>query len=188
MFVNLQAKKQIKLFGINKRNFSNQIDSSTLYYNDDNLFPWQPIFLLLTIYVTPLALQKKKELNKVAMAVFLKTHFLFFVLMFSCLLLSGSKSVFHIKDVLPMLPVQVSWPIVNSLYSAVDLLPSFVGAVSIANNNTLQWKGACFYNNTAFLDLHNKTGSRYGGGTIHIKVFFHKNIYLFFFLFVTLYV
>nr|XP_004252023.1 uncharacterized protein LOC101252754 [Solanum lycopersicum] len=104
------------------------------------------------------------------MAVFLKTHFLFFVLMFSCLLLSGSKSVFHIKDVLPMLPVQVSWPIVNSLYSAVDLLPSFVGAVSIANNNTLQWKGACFYNNTAFLDLHNKTGSRYGGGTIHIKV------------------
>lgn len=105
------------------------------------------------------------------MAVFLKTHFLFIVLMFSCLFpISGSKSLFHIQDVLPMLPVQVSWPIVNSLYSAVDLLPSFVGAVSIANNNTLQWKGACFYNNTASLQLHNKTESRFGGGTIHIKV------------------
>ncbi|XP_009599364.1 uncharacterized protein LOC107796119 [Nicotiana tabacum] len=107
------------------------------------------------------------------MAVFLKTQFFFSVLIFSCffpLQIHGSKSLFHLKDVLPLLPGKVSWPIVNSLYSAVDLLPSFVGAASISNNSTLEWKGACFYKNTAWLELHNKTGSQFGGGTVHIKV------------------
>lgn len=149
-----------------------QINHVELAYNWflNNLFIWQPISLTNHIYDPP----KLPWLqHKLAMAVFLKTHFLFIVLMFSFFFLSGSKSLFHIQDVLPMLPVQVSWPIVNSLYSAVDLLPSFVGAVSIANNSTLKWKGACFYNNTASLELHYKTGSRFGGGTLHIKVCFN---------------
>ncbi|XP_060209159.1 uncharacterized protein LOC132636351 [Lycium barbarum] len=105
------------------------------------------------------------------MAVFFNTHFLFSFLIISCFFprqIHGSKSLFHLQDVLPVLPGHVSWPLVNSLYSAVDLLPSFVGAAN--NNNTLQWKGACFFENTAWLELHNNTASRFGGGTLHIKV------------------
>ncbi|OMP04450.1 hypothetical protein COLO4_09645 [Corchorus olitorius] len=76
---------------------------------------------------------------------------------------------FHPRDVLPLLPKQVSWPIINYLSSAVDLLPSFVGSVS-SPNNTVEWKGACFYENTAWMEFHNKSGSEFGGGTLHIKV------------------
>lgn len=83
----------------------------------------------------------------------------------------GVKLPFRPKDVLPLLPRHVSWPILNSLHSAVDLLPTFVGAVSdFSSNQTLEWKGACFYNNTAWMEFHNKTGSEFGGGTLHIKV------------------
>ncbi|KAF2285793.1 hypothetical protein GH714_007806 [Hevea brasiliensis] len=76
---------------------------------------------------------------------------------------------FHSQDLLPLLPRQVSWPILNYLNSALDLLPTFVGAAS-SPNDTVQWKGACFYNNTAWMEFHNKTGSEFGGGTLHIKV------------------
>ncbi|XVE50604.1 hypothetical protein DITRI_Ditri01bG0176700 [Diplodiscus trichospermus] len=79
------------------------------------------------------------------------------------------KSPFHPRDVLPLLPRQASWPILNSLNSAVDLLPSFVGSVS-SPNHIVNWKGACFYENTAWMEFHNKTGSEFGGGTLHIKV------------------
>ncbi|XP_071905386.1 uncharacterized protein [Coffea arabica] len=51
----------------------------------------------------------------------------------------------------------------------VDLLPSFVGAAS-STNNSLEWKGACFYENTAWLEFNNKSGSEFGGGILHIKV------------------
>ena len=57
----------------------------------------------------------------------------------------------------------------NYLNSAVDLLPSFVGAAS-STNNSLEWKGACFYENTAWLEFNNKSGSEFGGGILHIKV------------------
>lgn len=80
------------------------------------------------------------------------------------------KLPFHPRDVLPLLPRQVSWPVLNSLHSAADLLPSFVGSAS-SPNNTLEWKGACFYKNTAWMEFHNKTGTEFGGGTLHIKVF-----------------
>ncbi|GMN51555.1 hypothetical protein TIFTF001_020705 [Ficus carica] len=76
---------------------------------------------------------------------------------------------FNPHDVLPLLPRQVAWPILNYLHSAVDLLPTFVGAAS-SPNDTLHWKGACFYQNTAWLEFHNKTGSEFGGGTLHIEV------------------
>lgn len=83
----------------------------------------------------------------------------------------GVELPFRPKDVLPLLPRHVSWPILNSLHSAVDLLPTFVGAASdFSSNQTLEWKGACFYNNTAWMEFHNKTGSEFGGGTLHIKV------------------
>ena len=87
-------------------------------------------------------------------------------------LVSATQSLtvpFHPQDVLPLLPRQVSWPILNYLSSAVDLLPTFVGAAS-SQNNTVEWKGACFYENTAWMEFHNKSGSEFGGGTLHIKV------------------
>ncbi|KAL2245322.1 uncharacterized protein LOC105174849 [Sesamum indicum] len=80
------------------------------------------------------------------------------------------KAPFRPGDVLPLLPRQVSWPVLNKLNNAVDLLPTFVGAASATNNSLLHWKGACFYNNTAWLVFHNNSGSRFGGGTLHIKV------------------
>ncbi|KAL9662942.1 hypothetical protein QQ045_027777 [Rhodiola kirilowii] len=79
------------------------------------------------------------------------------------------KSPIRPDDVLPFLPRQVSWPILTRLRGAVDLLPTFVGAAS-SNSQTLEWKGACFYKNTAWMEFHNKTGSQFGGGTLHIKV------------------
>ncbi|KAL3733523.1 hypothetical protein ACJRO7_022960 [Eucalyptus globulus] len=51
----------------------------------------------------------------------------------------------------------------------MDLLPTFVGTAS-PSNGSLAWKGACFYDNTAWLEFHNETGSEFGGGTLHIKV------------------
>ncbi|KAH1263701.1 hypothetical protein GmHk_02G006035 [Glycine max] len=79
------------------------------------------------------------------------------------------KSPFHPRDVLPLLPKQLSWPILNRLHSAVDLLPVFVGAASSPDDN-LKWKGACFYENKAWMVFHNKSGTQFGGGTLHLKV------------------
>ncbi|TQD74224.1 hypothetical protein C1H46_040248 [Malus baccata] len=79
------------------------------------------------------------------------------------------KLPFHPRDVLPLLPRQISWPILNSLHGAVDLLPTFVGSAS-SPNDSFEWKGACFYQNTAWMEFHNKTGSEFGGGTLHLKV------------------
>ncbi|ERN19622.1 hypothetical protein AMTRI_Chr02g257250 [Amborella trichopoda] len=78
------------------------------------------------------------------------------------------KVPFRPNDVLPLLPRQVSWPILNRLKSPIDLLPSFVGAVS-SSNATVEWKGACFYENTAWMEFKNENGSQWGGGTLHIK-------------------
>ncbi|KAE8734898.1 hypothetical protein F3Y22_tig00000656pilonHSYRG00016 [Hibiscus syriacus] len=74
------------------------------------------------------------------------------------------KTPFHPRDVLPLLPRQVSWPILNSLNSAVNLLPTFVGFVS-SQNHIVSWKGECFYENTAWMEFHNKSGNHFGGGT-----------------------
>lgn len=94
----------------------------------------------------------------------------FLLLLFFCFsLVQAAKVPFHPRDVLPLLPRQVSWPILNSLSSAVDLLPAFVGSVS-SQNRGVEWKGACFYENTAWMEFHNKSGSQFGGGTLHIKV------------------
>ncbi|KAL4566818.1 hypothetical protein LXL04_030943 [Taraxacum kok-saghyz] len=73
------------------------------------------------------------------------------------------------NDLLPFLPRRVSWTILTSLRSATDLLPTFVGAASVSSSY-INWKGSCFYENSAWLELHNKTGSEFGGGTLHLKV------------------
>lgn len=55
-----------------------------------------------------------------------------------------------------------------------DIVPVFVGMAQPPSSSgaapPLEWKGACFYKNKAWLELHNKTGSPFGGATLHIKV------------------
>lgn len=98
------------------------------------------------------------------------------LLLLICTLLLTSPSnalkyPFHPRDILPVLPRQVSWPILNALNGAADLLPAFVGSAS-DQNGSVEWKGACFYKNQAWMEFHNKSGSEFGGGTLHIKVLF----------------
>ncbi|KAL7205322.1 hypothetical protein ACSBR2_018299 [Camellia fascicularis] len=78
------------------------------------------------------------------------------------------KVPFRVNDVLPALPQQISWPVLNNLHSAVGLLPSFVGSVS-PTNGSIEWKGACFFDNDARLEFTG--GDRgLGGGVLHLKV------------------
>ena len=80
---------------------------------------------------------------------------------------------FKVKDVLPVLPREVSWPVLNNLHSAVDLLPYFVGSVS-PENGTVEWKGACFSGNEARLELTggDRDEPSVGGGVLYLKVIF----------------
>uniref|UniRef100_A0A7N0V843 Uncharacterized protein n=1 Tax=Kalanchoe fedtschenkoi TaxID=63787 RepID=A0A7N0V843_KALFE len=80
---------------------------------------------------------------------------------------SGFKVPFRVNDVLPVLPAEVSWPVLNGLHSAVDLMPTYVGSVS-PYNGTVKWKGACFLGNEATLEF--TEGDRgLGGGVLHLK-------------------
>ncbi|XP_019461886.1 PREDICTED: uncharacterized protein LOC109361042 [Lupinus angustifolius] len=93
------------------------------------------------------------------------------LLFFMALQFLTLKSPFHPRDLLPLLPKQVSWPIMNSLYSAVDILPVFVGAATSSSiDDSINWKGACFYDNKAWMEFHNKSQTQFGGGTLHLKV------------------
>lgn len=90
------------------------------------------------------------------------------------------KSPFHPQDLLPLLPKHLSWPILNSLNTAVDILPAFVGAASASASSvddSIEWKGACFYKNKAWMVFNNNSQTQFGGGTLHLKVI------LFFFFF-----
>ena len=107
--------------------------------------------------------------------------FLFLFLFLSCLLLllgfcvdlgQSLKVPFIVNDVLPMLLRQVSWPVLNSFHSAVDLLPVFIGSLTPNNNASLEWKGACFRGNEARLDItpSDRDEPGLGGGLLHLKV------------------
>jgi hypothetical protein len=65
----------------------------------------------------------------------------------------------------------------RALRGVSDIFPVFVGAATAggsgsasSSGGTVRWKGACFYENEAWLVFHNESGSKYGGGTLHIKV------------------
>eukprot|EP00252_Welwitschia_mirabilis_P002028 TRINITY_DN1197_c0_g1_i1.p1 TRINITY_DN1197_c0_g1~~TRINITY_DN1197_c0_g1_i1.p1 ORF type:complete len:521 (-),score=93.92 TRINITY_DN1197_c0_g1_i1:193-1755(-) len=80
----------------------------------------------------------------------------------------GFKVPFRAADLLPLLPRELSWPLLNNLHSAVDLLPEYVGAAS--SNTTTKWKGACFYQNEAWMEFtSSKENGSLGGGVLHIK-------------------
>ncbi|CAL0330953.1 unnamed protein product [Lupinus luteus] len=76
------------------------------------------------------------------------------------------KVPFRINDVLPVLPPGISWPVLNNLHSAVDLLPYFVGSVTPNVNGSIQWKGACFYDNKAMLQFTPTTDQSHLGGAV----------------------
>jgi hypothetical protein len=80
-------------------------------------------------------------------------------------------------DVLPLLPRRVSMAALRALRGASDIFPVFVGAATAvpaadaaAGGGVVGWKGACFYENEAWLEFNNDSGTAYGGGTVHIKV------------------
>ncbi|KAG8055128.1 hypothetical protein GUJ93_ZPchr0001g31910 [Zizania palustris] len=78
-------------------------------------------------------------------------------------------------DVLPLLPRSVAMAVLRKLRGVADIFPVFVGSASgsarpDAVSARLEWKGACFYENGAWLEFHNDSGSKYGGGTLHIEV------------------
>ncbi|TQD68737.1 hypothetical protein C1H46_045730 [Malus baccata] len=81
------------------------------------------------------------------------------------------KVPLRIKDVLPVLPRQISWPVLNNFHSAVDLLPSFIGAVT-PDNSSIQWEGACFSGNQARLEFTEGDRGKpdLGGGVLYLKV------------------
>jgi hypothetical protein len=74
---------------------------------------------------------------------------------------------FSVKDALPVLPRQISWPVLNTLHSAVDLLPAFVGSLT-PTNGSIDWKGACFSGNQAQLTFTAGDERQLGGGVIHL--------------------
>jgi hypothetical protein len=125
-----------------------------------SLSPWIFFFPFLPLFLSHTTMAPSPSL--------LLIFFMITVAFFS-LLPHAAKLPFHPLDVVPLLPRQASWPILNSLYSPVDILPSFVGAAS-SPKDTLEWKGACFYKSRAWMEFHNKSGTEFGGGTLHIQV------------------
>ncbi|KAL3840995.1 hypothetical protein ACJIZ3_025586 [Penstemon smallii] len=77
------------------------------------------------------------------------------------------KVPFRVNDVLPVLPRQISWPVLNNIHSAVDLLPQYIGSLS-PNNGTINWKGACFYDNEAKIEFTGDGDRGIGGGIIRL--------------------
>lgn len=84
----------------------------------------------------------------------------------------GFKVPFSPRDVLPILPRQVAWPVMNTLHSAVDLLPSFVAAVAPGAPAKASWGGACFAVNEAAIELTpgDRNGTDVGGAVLRLKV------------------
>ncbi|KAL6547212.1 hypothetical protein OROMI_022933 [Orobanche minor] len=78
------------------------------------------------------------------------------------------KVPFRVNDVLPVLPRQISWPVLNNIHSAVDLLPLYIGSLA-PNNGTIKWKGACFYDNEAKIEFAGAGDRGIGGGVIHLS-------------------
>jgi hypothetical protein len=84
----------------------------------------------------------------------------------------GLTLPFSPGDVLPILPRQVAWPVMNTLHSAVDLLPSFVAAVAPGDPAPAAWNGSCFAVNEAAIQLTpgDRNGTQIGGAVLRLKV------------------
>lgn len=69
---------------------------------------------------------------------------------------------FHPRDLLPALPHQLAWPVLNTFSNAVDLLPQFMSAVGPVHQN-YSWQASCFSVNHAFMEYTEH------GGVLHIQ-------------------
>ncbi|XP_019193100.1 PREDICTED: uncharacterized protein LOC109187366 [Ipomoea nil] len=105
------------------------------------------------------------------------TLFLIAISLFLALPHGGNalKLPFRPTDMVPPLPQLLSRPILNYLHarkssSPEDPLPVFVGAASASNTANIHWKAPCFNHNSAWLELHNKSRTPFGGGALHINV------------------
>lgn len=78
------------------------------------------------------------------------------------------KVPFRVSDVLPVLPHQISWPVLNSFHSAVDLMPTFVGSIA-PQNGSIRWKGACFFENEARVEFTGSGDRGIGGATVYLS-------------------
>lgn len=89
----------------------------------------------------------------------------------SSLGVAALKMPFRVHDVLPVLPREVSWVMLNNLHSAADLLPAFVGSV-LPGNGSVEWKGACFEQNRAEIQFTDggDRGDGLGGGILRLTV------------------
>ncbi|PKA57944.1 hypothetical protein AXF42_Ash012483 [Apostasia shenzhenica] len=88
---------------------------------------------------------------------------------FACGAAGAVQVPFRVKDVLPVLPRQISWPVMNTFHSVVDLLPAYVGSV-VPEGGSVGWKGACFFENEARFELTvGGSESGLGGGVIYLK-------------------
>lgn len=82
---------------------------------------------------------------------------------------SAFKVPVRFTDVLPVLPRQVSWPVLNNIHSAVDLLPQYIGSLA-PDNGTIKWNGSCFSENEAKIEFTAAGDRGMGGGVIHLSV------------------
>jgi hypothetical protein len=79
-------------------------------------------------------------------------------------------------DLLPLLPWPVAQPLIRrlALRSPADLLPAFVAAARAPEDGgggeAAQWKGACFYENRAWVEFRNGANGSLGGGVLHVEV------------------
>ena len=94
---------------------------------------------------------------------------------------AAAAAPFRARDVLPLLPRRLAWQLMGATaHSAVDLLPSFVGAVA-PGGAPAAWRGACFAENEAVLSLtpgagrsgaggNTSSSSSLGGAVLRLKV------------------
>lgn len=79
-------------------------------------------------------------------------------------------------DLLPLLPWSVAQPLLRrfGLRGPADLLPAFVGTARAPGPDdahpAAEWKGACFYENRAWVEFRNGTDGGLGGGIVHVEV------------------
>ena len=78
---------------------------------------------------------------------------------------AAAAAPFRARDALPLLPRRLAWQLMGATaHSAVDLLPSFVGAVA-PGGAPAAWRGACFAENEAVLSLTPAAGGALSGNT-----------------------
>lgn len=75
---------------------------------------------------------------------------------------ASPSALFHPRDILPALPHQIAWPILNTFSNSEDLLPEFMSTVN-SSQQMVSWEGSCFAQNEAYMEFTED------GGILHIE-------------------